>query len=195
MLQDPFLFSGTLAANLGYGDPELPREALEQAAREVHAHRFIERLPGGYDAEVRERGATLSAGQRQLIAFARTLVLDPPILILDEATSSVDTHTEKLIQDALRRLMRGRTSLVIAHRLSTIQDVNRIVVLHRGRVREIGTHAELLGLGGIYSRLYQLQYLGEATHRGRRRVDESDGRGAVEPPGVRSVVDTGMNTT
>lgn len=195
VLQDPFLFSGTIAANLRYGNPELPREALEQAAREVHAHRFIERLPGGYDAEVRERGSTLSAGQRQLISFARTLVLDPPFLILDEATSSVDTHTEKLIQDALRRLMRGRTSLVIAHRLSTIQDVDRIVVLHRGRVREIGTHGELLGLGGIYSRLYQLQYLGDSTRRGRRREVENDGRTLVEAPGASSVVDTGMNAT
>jgi ATP-binding cassette, subfamily B, multidrug efflux pump len=194
VLQDPFLFSGTIAGNLRYGDPTLSREVIERAAREVHAHRFIERLPGGYDAEVRERGATLSAGQRQLLAFARTLVLDPAILILDEATSSVDTHTEKLIQDALRRLMNGRTSLVIAHRLSTIQDVDRIVVLHRGRIREVGTHAELLALCGIYSRLYQLQYLGARTHGAL--LD----RGWVEAPAphdetsLRSVVDTGLNT-
>jgi ATP-binding cassette subfamily B protein len=163
VLQDPFLFSGTIESNLGLGDPALGHEALERAASEVGAHEFIERLPGGYAAEVRERGATLSAGQRQLIAFARTLAREPRLLVLDEATSSVDTATELLIQAALRRLMRGRTCLVIAHRLSTIQDVNRIVVLHRGRVREVGTHAELLALEGIYSRLYQLQVLGSRS--------------------------------
>jgi len=167
VLQDPFLFSGTIAGNLALADPDLPREALVRAAREVHADRFVERLPGGYDAEVYERGATFSAGERQLLAFARALAADPRVLVLDEATSSVDTRTEALIQDGLRRLMRGRTSLVIAHRLSTIQDVDRIVVLHHGRVREIGTHAELLARGGIYARLYQLQYLGERSLRER----------------------------
>ncbi len=165
VLQDPFLFSGTIAGNLALADPDLPREALVSAAREVHADRFVERLPGGYDAEVHERGATFSAGERQLLAFARALAGDPRVLVLDEATSSVDTQTEALIQDGLRRLMRGRTSLVIAHRLSTIQDVDRIVVLHHGRVRETGTHAELLARGGIYARLYQLQYLGERSLR------------------------------
>ena len=160
VMQDVFLFSGTVEGNLRLGDATLSREELETAAREVHAHEFIERLPGGYEAVVRERGATLSAGQKQLLAFARALARSPRLLILDEATSSVDTLTEGLIQDALRRLMRGRTCLVIAHRLSTIQDVDRIVVLHRGRVREMGTHAELLALKGIYSRLYELQYLG-----------------------------------
>jgi ATP-binding cassette subfamily B multidrug efflux pump len=163
VLQDPFLFSGTIAGNLALADPDLPRERLVSAAREVHADRFVERLPGGYDAEVHERGATFSAGERQLLAFARALAGDPRVLVLDEATSSVDTHTEALIQDGLRRLMRGRTSLVIAHRLSTIQDVDRIVVLHHGRVRETGTHAELLARGGIYARLYQLQYLGDRS--------------------------------
>jgi len=127
----------------------------------VHADKVVERLPGGFDAEVRERGATLSAGERQLLVFARTLARDPELLVLDEATSSVDTHTERLIRAALRRLMRGRTSLVIAHRLSTIHDVDRIVVLHHGKVRETGSHAELLAAGGLYSRLVQLQYLGE----------------------------------
>jgi ATP-binding cassette, subfamily B, multidrug efflux pump len=160
VMQDVFLFSGTVESNLRLGGDGLTPEQLERAAREVHAHEFIERLPGGYSAVVRERGATLSAGQRQLLAFARALARSPRLLILDEATSSVDTITESLIQDALKRLMRGRTCLVIAHRLSTIQDVDRIVVLHRGRVRETGTHAQLMAQKGIYSRLYELQYLG-----------------------------------
>lgn len=165
VLQDVFLFSGTIAGNLRLGEAALDAATLERAAREVHADEFVATLPGGFDAEVRERGATLSAGQRQLLAFARTLARDPQLLILDEATSSVDTHTERLIQEALRRLMQGRTSLVIAHRLSTIQDVDRIVVLHHGRVRETGTHRELLALGGLYSRLHQLQYLGAGRDR------------------------------
>ncbi len=165
VLQDPFLFSGTIAGNIAFGNPALPREAVARAAREVSADEFIARLPGHYDAEVRERGATLSAGQRQLLAFARALALDPSILVLDEATSSVDTHTEALIQDALRRLLEGRTALVIAHRLSTIQNVNRIVVLHHGEVRESGTHETLLRSGGIYSRLYRLHVLGGETPR------------------------------
>ena len=163
VLQDVFLFSGTIESNLRLGDSEVTRESIERAAREVHAHEFIERLPGRYDAAVMERGATLSSGQKQLLAFARALARDPQLLILDEATSSVDTQTEILIQNALRRLMQGRTSLVIAHRLSTIQDVDRIVVLHHGRVREIGTHSELMALEGIYTRLYQLQYLGNRS--------------------------------
>jgi ATP-binding cassette subfamily B protein len=160
VLQDVFLFSGTIEGNLRFGDDALPAEAVRRAAREVHAHEFIERLPGGWSAEVRERGASFSAGQKQLLSFARALSRDPDVLVLDEATSSVDTHTERLIQAALHRLMQGRTSLVIAHRLSTIQDVDRIVVLHHGRVRETGTHSELMRSSGLYSRLYQLQYLG-----------------------------------
>ena len=173
VLQDVFLFSGTIESNLRLGDPGLEASALVRAAQEVHAHEFIERLPGGYDAVVRERGATLSAGQRQLLAFARALARDPDLLILDEATSSVDPQTETLIQDALRRLLSGRTSLVIAHRLSTIHNVDRIVVLHHGRVREIGTHADLLERGGIYARLYELQYLGGpiATHGERASMN------------------------
>ncbi len=168
-LQDVFLFSGTITSNLSLGDPSLTDEVLETAAREVHAHEFIAELPEGSRTVVLERGATLSAGQRQLLAFARALARNPGLLILDEATSSVDTHTELLIQDALRRLMEGRTSIVIAHRLSTIQHVDRIVVLHHGRVRETGTHGELLRLGGIYSRLYELQYLGQAGDSGSGR--------------------------
>jgi ATP-binding cassette subfamily B protein len=176
VLQDVFLFSGTIESNLRLGDAGLTHEALERAAREVHVHDFIRQLPGGYAAVVRERGATLSAGQRQLLAFARALARDPRVLILDEATSSVDPQTEALIQDALKRLMDGRTSLVIAHRLSTIQDVDRIVVLHHGRVREVGTHSELLALQGIYARLYELQFLGgplAAAHDGDRRADDA----------------------
>ncbi len=160
VLQDVFLFSGSIEGNLTLGDPRLASGSVRRAAREVHAQEFIERLPGGWNAEVRERGASLSAGQKQLLSFARALAREPDVLVLDEATSSVDTHTERRIQEALHRLMLGRTSLVIAHRLSTIQDVDRIVVLHHGRVRESGTHSELMRLGGLYSRLYQLQYLG-----------------------------------
>ncbi len=187
VLQDVFLFSGTIESNLRLDDLGLTHEALLAAARETHAHDFIQALPGGYAAEVRERGATLSGGQRQLLAFARTLARDPQVLVLDEATSSVDTHTESLIQDALRRLMRNRTSLVIAHRLSTIQDVDRIVVLHHGRVREQGTHAELLALGGIYSRLYALQVLGARTRRAS--VPAGDWDVEALPP----VIDSGLN--
>jgi ABC-type multidrug transport system fused ATPase/permease subunit len=161
VLQDVFLFSGTVLGNLTLGDPTIDPSRARQAAHEVHADRVVERLQGGFDAEVRERGATLSAGERQLLVFARTLARDPELLVLDEATSSVDTHTERLIRAALRRLMRGRTSLVIAHRLSTIHDVDRIVVLHHGKVRETGSHAELIAAGGLYHRLVQLQYLGE----------------------------------
>ena len=140
----------------------------------MHAHEVIARLQDGYRAQVRERGATLSLGERQLLAFARALACDPRLLLLDEATSSVDTHTEVLLQEALRRLMEGRSSIVIAHRLSTIQDVDRIVVMHRGRVRECGTHAELLALRGIYYRLYQLQFVdrpGAARPEGPPQLD------------------------
>jgi ABC-type multidrug transport system fused ATPase/permease subunit len=168
VLQDTFLFSGTIESNLRLSDGGLDRAALERAVHDVNARGFIDRLPGGFDAEVRERGATLSVGQKQLLAFARTLAADPDILLLDEATANVDTQTESLIQQALHRLMEGRTSLVIAHRLSTIQNVDRIIVLHHGRVREVGTHAELLERKGIYYRLYQLQYFGGRPRRESR---------------------------
>ena len=171
VLQDVFLFAGTVEENLRLGE-DLPHERLVAAAKEVHAHAFIERLPGGYGAPVVERGATFSTGEKQLLSFARALAFDPRILVLDEATSSVDTETELLIQDALRRLMKGRTSIVIAHRLSTIQDVDRIVVLHRGQIREYGTHAELLALNGIYSRLYALQFQGNGTPATARRPSD-----------------------
>lgn len=158
VLQDVFLFSGSVGANIRLGEEAIDDERVRWAAGEVHALPFIERLPGGFDAVVKERGAGLSVGQKQLIAFARALAFDPSILILDEATSSIDTETEQLIQKALERLLVGRTSIVIAHRLSTIQKADRILVLHKGEVREYGTHQELLALRGIYYRLYLLQY-------------------------------------
>ncbi|HEX3552614.1 MAG TPA: ABC transporter ATP-binding protein [Thermoanaerobaculia bacterium] len=158
VLQDVFLFSGSVGANIRLGEESIDDERVRWAAGEVHALPFIERLPGGFDTAVRERGAGLSVGQKQLIAFARALAFDPSILILDEATSSIDTETEQLIQRALDRLLVGRTSVVIAHRLSTIQKADRILVLHKGEVREYGTHQELLALRGIYYRLYLLQY-------------------------------------
>ncbi|HSL84769.1 MAG TPA: ABC transporter ATP-binding protein, partial [Thermoanaerobaculia bacterium] len=158
VLQDVFLFSGTVARNLRLDEEGIDDERIRWAAREVRALPFIERLPGGFEAAVRERGAGLSVGQKQLIAFARALAFDPRILILDEATSSIDTETEQAIQQALERLLRGRTNLVIAHRLSTVQKADRILVLHKGEVRELGTHQELLARRGVYWKLYQLQF-------------------------------------
>ncbi len=165
VLQDVFLFSGTIEANIRLGDPSIDQARVRWAAEEVRALPFIERLPGGLDAHVHERGAGLSVGQKQLIAFARALAFDPKILILDEATSSIDTETEQLIQQALERLLQGRTSIVIAHRLSTIQKADRIVVMHKGEIREMGTHQELLALRGIYYRLYLLQYKDQELER------------------------------
>jgi ATP-binding cassette subfamily B protein len=158
VLQDVFLFAGTIEENISLGNKEISPERIRHAAADVNALRFIERLPGKFQEPVIERGNSLSVGQKQLLAFARALAYDPAILILDEATSSVDTETELLIQQALERLMENRTSIIIAHRLSTIQHVDRIIVLHKGQIREMGTHAELLALGGIYYRLYQLQF-------------------------------------
>jgi len=158
VLQDVFLFSGDIASNIRLGNAAISDEAVRKAAREVHADAFIGRLPLEYSTDLKERGAGLSVGQKQLISFARALAFDPAVLILDEATSSIDTETEILIRDAVERLMEGRTSLVIAHRLSTIQSVDKIIVMHRGEVRETGTHQELLANRGIYWRLYQLQF-------------------------------------
>jgi ATP-binding cassette subfamily B multidrug efflux pump len=156
--QDVFLFAGTVLDNLRLGDESIPLARVREACEAVQANRFIERLPGGYEATVEEGGKTFSAGERQLLSFARALVFDPAILVLDEATSSVDTHTEELIQAALTTLTEGRTSIVIAHRLSTIQRADRILVLDRGRLVEQGTHEELLRLDGVYHRLYRLQF-------------------------------------
>jgi ATP-binding cassette subfamily B multidrug efflux pump len=158
VLQDVFLFSGTIEGNIRLGNESIREERVRWAAGEVHADRFIQRLPEGYAAEVKERGAGLSVGQKQLISFARALAFDPALLILDEATSSIDTETEQLIQQAIERVMRHRTSLVVAHRLSTIQRADRIIVLHHGEIREQGSHQELLVLRGLYWRLYKLQY-------------------------------------
>jgi ATP-binding cassette subfamily B multidrug efflux pump len=158
VLQDVFLFSGDVRANLSLGDPTIPLEKIEEAARIANADAFIRRLPEGYAAHVRERGSNFSGGQRQLLSLARVLVYQPEILVMDEATSSIDTETEALIQDALEKVMRNRTCLLIAHRLSTIRNADRIIVLHHGEVREVGSHAELMARGGIYHRLYQLQY-------------------------------------
>ena len=157
VLQDVHLFGGTIASNIRLGS-DIPLDRVRAAAEAVSASRFIERLPQGYDTEVKERGATLSVGQKQLLSFARALAHDPRVLILDEATSSVDTETEQMIQHALALLLKGRTAIVIAHRLSTVQKVDQILVLHKGRIRERGTHQELLARRGIYWKLYQLQY-------------------------------------
>ena len=158
VMQDVFVFAGDIKGNIRLGNESVTDEEIKRVAEYVNADRFIEKLPGGYDEEVRERGVTLSTGQRQLLSFARALAFDPRILILDEATSNIDTETEHLIQDALVRLMEGRTSIVIAHRLSTIQHADKILVMHRGKIREVGNHQELLAKRGYYYRLYQLQY-------------------------------------
>jgi ATP-binding cassette subfamily B protein len=158
VLQDVFLFSGTIASNIRLGTPWITEEAIYRAARDVNLEEFVEDLPNGYTEEVKERGSTLSTGQKQLIAFARALAHSPRNLILDEATSSVDTETELKIREAITRLMQGRTSIIIAHRLSTIQNSDKIIVMHKGRVREMGTHQELLAQRGLYHKLYQLQY-------------------------------------
>ncbi len=166
VLQDPFLFSGTIETNVRLGTPGITRQVVERALDEVGLGDYVRALPEGVATEVNERGSTLSVGQRQLISFARALAHNPRFLILDEATSSVDTKTELLIREALGRLLSGRTSLVIAHRLSTIQHADRILVFHKGRLREEGAHQELLAQRGIYFRLYQLQYKEQELHNG-----------------------------
>jgi ATP-binding cassette subfamily B multidrug efflux pump len=158
VLQDVHLFSGTIGGNVRLGNPDIGDDDVQRALQAVHADRFVDRLPRGVETPVAERGATLSTGQKQLLSFARALAFDPRILVLDEATSSIDTDTELLIRDALRVLMAGRTTIAVAHRLSTLQDMDTILVLHKGQLREAGSHQELLAQRGIYYRLYQLQY-------------------------------------
>jgi ATP-binding cassette, subfamily B, multidrug efflux pump len=178
VLQDPFLFSGTVAGNIRLGTARILDADVEQAAEDVNLSEFIRSLPGGFQEEVRERGSTLSTGQKQLISFARALAHNPKILILDEATSSVDTETEFRVRDALNRMVEGRTALIIAHRLSTIQRADKIIVMHKGQVREMGTHQELLAQRGIYYKLYQLQYKDQEVNVAR-----------VPPPAVTANAD------
>ena len=158
VMQDVFLFSGTIKENLAFGNPDVSDEELREAAKVVGADRFIQHLPGGYEYKVLENGTGLSSGQKQLIAFVRALLYNPEILVLDEATSSVDTETESLIDAATTRLMNERTSIIIAHRLSTVQKADRIIVLHKGVIRETGNHQELLAKRGLYYKLYLLQH-------------------------------------
>ncbi|WP_409035472.1 ABC transporter ATP-binding protein [Lacihabitans sp. CS3-21] len=158
VLQDVFLFKGSIAENLRMGDKNITDEMIINAAKEVGVDEFINRLPGGYAYEVMERGATLSMGQRQLLSFVRVLLQNPKIIILDEATSSIDSESEELIQNAIEKLMKNRTSIVIAHRLSTIQKANKIILLEKGEIKEVGTHQELLALDGLYKKLYEIQF-------------------------------------
>ncbi len=174
VLQDPFLFSGTIASNIRLGTEGIDDEDVEKAAEDVNLADFIRTLPNGFEEEVRERGSTLSTGQKQLISFARALAHDPKILILDEATSSVDTETEFRVRDALSRMVEGRTSVIIAHRLSTIQRADKIVVMHKGQVREMGSHQQLLAQHGIYYKLYQLQYKDQEVAAGSQVTASAD---------------------
>ena len=156
VLQDVFLFSGSIVDNITLGNKDIPFERIVEAAEMVGARKFIEKLPGGFNYDVMERGATLSVGQRQLVSFVRAMVYDPKLIVLDEATSSVDTETEELIQYAIEKLMKGRTSIVIAHRLSTIQKANQILVMDKGEIIERGSHEQLLEMNGYYTQLYQI---------------------------------------
>ena len=180
MLQDPFLFTGTIETNVRLGTEHIETATVERALEEVGLGEFIRSLSNGAATSVNERGSTLSVGQRQLINFARALAHNPRFLILDEATSSVDTKTELQIREALSRLLSGRTALVIAHRLSTIQYADRILVFHKGRLREHGAHQELLAQRGIYFRLYQLQYKEQELHL------PIETRSTAEPPALRA---------
>jgi ATP-binding cassette, subfamily B, multidrug efflux pump len=174
VLQDPFLFSGTVASNIRLGTDGIGDEDVEKAAEDVNLADFIRTLPNGFKEEVRERGSTLSTGQKQLISFARALAHDPKILVLDEATSSVDTETEFRVRDALSRMVEGRTSVIIAHRLSTIQRADKIIVMHKGQVREMGSHQQLLAQHGIYYKLYQLQYKDQELATGPQVTASAD---------------------
>src|SRR5437867_3849139 len=185
VLQDVHLFSGTIADNIRLGNPSIDDERVRRAARAVHAEPFIERMPNGFASAVAERGSTLSVGQKQLLSFARALAFDPRVLVLDEATSSIDTETELVIRDALHVLMSDRTTIAIAHRLSTIQDMDKILVLHKGQLRESGTHQELLAQRGIYFKLFELQYRDGATNRPTAESPAgADGPAAAAAQGV-----------
>jgi ATP-binding cassette subfamily B protein len=179
VLQDPFLFSGTIAENIRLGSDWISDERMEAAADEVNVGDFIRGLPQGFDEPLRERGNSLSTGQKQLINFARALAHDPRILVLDEATSSVDTDTEMRVRSALERMIQGRTSVIVAHRLSTVQQADIILVMHKGQLREFGTHQELLGQRGIYWKLYQLQYKDQEVQTSRAPGDLLDASLAV----------------
>jgi ATP-binding cassette subfamily B protein len=179
VLQDPFLFTGTIGGNIRLGTDRIQDAHVQQAAEDVNLGDFIRSLPKGFEEEVRERGSTLSTGQKQLISFARALAHDPKILILDEATSSVDTETEFRVRDALARMVEGRTSLIIAHRLSTIQRADKIIVMHKGQLREMGTHQELLAHRGIYYKLYQLQYKDQEIEASRAPISAHAGESTV----------------
>jgi ATP-binding cassette subfamily B protein len=181
VLQDPFLFTGTLAENIRLGNDEITEAGLRQAAHDVNVLDFIENLPGKFDEPVRERGNSLSTGQKQLINFARALAYNPRILILDEATSSVDTDTELRIRGALERMVEGRTSVLIAHRLSTVQRADTILVMHKGQLREMGSHQELLAHRGLYWKLYQLQYKDQEQGPGTR---DQGTAGPVREPSI-----------
>jgi ATP-binding cassette, subfamily B, multidrug efflux pump len=174
VLQDPYLFSGTIRDNIRFGRLDATDEEIEAAAAAVGAHEFISRLENGYDTELHERGQNISVGQRQLLSFARAVVSNPRILVLDEATANVDTQTEVIIQQALKRILHGRTSFVIAHRLSTIRDADRVIVLDRGRVVETGNHDELLALDGIYAKFYKMAYQAQQEQEDVRRRRDAD---------------------
>ncbi|TEU11073.1 ATP-binding cassette domain-containing protein, partial [Candidatus Bathyarchaeota archaeon] len=158
VLQDTYLFSGSIMDNIKYGRLDATDEEAIEVTKAVGAHEFIERLPEGYETDVRERGGRLSQGQRQLVSLARALLANPRILIMDEATSSIDAYTELIIQKAMDKVLKGRTSIIIAHRLSTVRNADKIVVLEEGRIAEIGTHRELIERGGLYKQLYEMQF-------------------------------------
>jgi subfamily B ATP-binding cassette protein MsbA len=187
--QEPALFSGTVGENIAYARPDSSPAEIESAARAAHAHEFIERLPQGYETLVGERGVKLSGGQRQRVAIARALLKNPAVLVLDEATSNLDTESERLIEDAMERLLVGRTTLIIAHRLSTVRRADRIIALEHGRIAEEGTHADLLARGGVYARLYQRQFRDDAPASEPSTTNSAD-RSTVAPPSATITVNS-----